>query len=67
MHYALKNNLYRTARSYINKGKTVKIWTGYDDPTDDGRSEIYDIETLKKVFKYTFLMGWPVIRIEEGF
>lgn len=64
MDYALKNDLYKKARNYVNEGKTAKIWTGWDDPTDDGCSEIHDIETLKRVFKYCYRMGWPVIRVE---
>lgn len=67
MDYALKNDLYKKARNYINEGKIVKIWTGWDDPTDDGCSEIRDMVALKRVFKYCYRIGWPVIRVETGF
>lgn len=65
MHYALKHELYKKARNCINKNGKVRIWTGYDDPIDDGCSEIYDVETLRRVFKYCADMGWPVIRVEK--
>ena len=64
MHPALKNPLYKEARMDLNTSGKVYIWTGYDDPTDDGASEITNLETLKKVFKYTYKMGWPIIRVE---
>lgn len=65
MHPALKNELYNKARNYIKCNKVIKVWTGWDDPTDNGCSIISDLETLKRVFKYTHDMHWPIIRVEE--
>ena len=64
MHIALKDPIYAKARKLLNENHKVFIWTGWDDPTRDGASEINDIETLRRVFKYCWKMGWPVIRAE---
>ena len=64
MHPALKDPLYKEAKMDLRIGGKVYVWTAYDDFTDDGASEIDNLESLKKVFKYTYNMGWPIIRVE---
>ena len=65
MHIALKDSLYKKARNIISEGNVARIWTAYDDTADDCGSDILTIDCLKKVFKYAYNTGWPVIRVEE--
>ena len=65
MHIALKDSLYKKAKDIINSGNVARVWTDYDDTMGDAGSDITNIESLKKVFKYCYNMGWPVIRVEE--
>lgn len=66
MHNALKNPLYKAAKDYMtySESQMCLIWTGYDDPTYAGSTLIDNFDTLKRVFKYAYNMGWPVIRVE---
>lgn len=66
MHLALKNPLYREARNFMKYSECgmCLIWTDYDDPTYAGSTLIDNFEQLKRVFKYSYNMGWPVIRVE---
>lgn len=63
MHPALKNPLYKEAKMDLKIGGKVFIWTSWDDPAYKG-SEITNLEDLKRVFKYTYNTGWPIIRTE---
>ena len=65
MHIALKNHLYKDAKAILEHDATVLVWTGYDDYTLDGATEITNLNDLKKVFKYTYNMGWPIIRVDS--
>ena len=64
MHDALKNQLYKSAKSLLKENNKVYVWTAWDDSTIQGSTEIYDFNSLKRVFKYTYNMGWPIIRIK---
>ena len=64
MHDALKNQLYKSAKSLLKENNRVYVWTDWDDPTIQGSTEIYDFDSLKRVFKYTYNIGWPIIRIK---
>lgn len=64
MHNALKNPLYKASKKLIESNGMVLVWTGYDDTTTDGATEITNTESLKKAFKYAYNMGWPIIRAE---
>ena len=64
MHASIKTPIYQKAVDLINKNHKVLLWTGYDDPTYDGATEITSVKDLYKVFKYAYDMGWPIIRAE---
>lgn len=59
-----KNELYYKAEDIISKGKVAKLWTDWDDPDDFGCTLVENIKDLERVFKYTYRVGWPVIRVE---
>ena len=65
MHIALKNPLYKEAQMDLKIAGKVYIWTAWDDPTDPTSigSEITNLEDLKRVFKYTYNTGWPIVKV----